>query len=641
MIPELGHVGLVLALQLALAQSFFGLRGACTFHVGRMAAARGAAAGQFFFVACGFAALAWSFYCNDFSVLNVAEHSSRHLPAAYRVTATWGSHEGSILLWSLILAVWTFVVSRCFRADDDTLAAGVLGVMGLVSSGLLAFILFTSNPFQRLDPPPPDGLDLNPLLQDPGMIAHPPLLYMGYVGFSVAFAFAVAALLSGRLDTQWARRAQPWTLVAWLFLTLGIMVGSWWAYYELGWGGWWFWDPTENASLMPWLVGTALVHSLGVTGRRGTFQAWTAFLAVGAFALSLIGTFLVRSGVLSSVHAFAQDPARGFFLLLLLALLVGAALVILSLRVPKTVSPDAAFALLSRETLVLSGNVLLLIATATVLLGTLYPLILDALGQGKVSVGPPYFNAVFVPLMVPVLFLLGVAPLTAWRRASGGELQSRLCWPLLAAVCVGPVLVFAYEELRWPAVLACVLAVWIVLMSIAHLRVRGLSLQAMGMSLAHVGVAIGIIGIGMVTAFEREQTLTMKAGESAAVLGFQLQFKGIVEEPGPNYSAVRGRVAVLRGDRVVAELFPEKRIYHASKMPMTESAIDYGLFGDLYVVLGDPLSLDTWTLRVFFKPFIGWIWGGALTMALGGLLAALARRWQSVEGVEGVKGMAP
>ena len=328
-----------------------------------------------------------------------------------------------------------------------------------------------------------------------------------------------------------------------------------------------------------------------------------------------------------------------FFLLLLLALLVGAALVILSLRVPKTVSPDAAFALLSRETLVLFGNVLLLIATATVLLGTLYPLILDALGQGKVSVGPPYFNAVFVPLMVPVLFLLGVAPFTAWQGASGRELQSRLQWLLLAAVCIGPVLVFAYEELRWPAVLACVLAVWIVLTSIAHLRVRGLSLRTVGMALAHVGVAIGIIGIGMVTAFEREQTLTMRAGESAAVLGYQLQFKGIVEEPGPNYSAVRGRVAVLRGDRVVSELFPEKRIYHASKMPMTESAIDYGLFGDLYVVLGDPLSLDTWTLRVFFKPFISWIWGGALTMALGGLLAALARRRQSAEGV--VEGTAP
>ena len=531
MIPELGHIALILALQLALLQSALGLSGARRADIGRMAAARGTAAGQCLMVALGFAALAWAFYANDFSVLNVAEHSSRHLPTAYRLTATWGSHEGSILLWALILAGWTFAVSRTFRSPDDALASGVLGVMGLISSGMLAFILFTSNPFKRLDPPPPDGLDLNPLLQDPGMIAHPPLLYMGYVGFSVAFAFAVAALLSGKLDGQWARRAQPWALVAWLFLTLGITVGSWWAYYELGWGGWWFWDPTENASLMPWLVGTALLHSLRVTEQRGLFPVWTVFLAIGTFALSLIGTFLVRSGVLSSVHAFAQDPARGFFLLLLLALLVGAALLILAKRAPKA-STTGEFALISRETLMLAGTVFLMVTMATVLLGTLYPLVLDAFGQGKVSVGPPYFNAVFVPLMLPVLLLLGAAPLTTWGQAASSDLMRHLKWPSLLVVPAGPLLVLAYGELRWPAALSLSLSVWILLVTCSGLRQSAWSLRRLGMVLAHGGMAIGIVGIGMVTTFESEQTVTLAAGETALVAGYEVDFRGGIRSAG-------------------------------------------------------------------------------------------------------------
>jgi len=626
MIPELGHLGLILALQLALVQATLGFAGASRGSARLMAAARGAAVGQGLFVAFGFCVLAWSFYVNDFSVLNVAEHSSRHLPPAYRITATWGSHEGSILLWALILSGWTLAVAASARRTADPVAARALGVLGLISFGFLAFILFTSNPFLRLDPPPPEGLDLNPLLQDPGMIVHPPLLYMGYVGFSVAFAFAVAALLSGRLDTEWARRARPWTLVAWLFLTLGIMVGSWWAYYELGWGGWWFWDPTENASLMPWLVGTALLHSLAATARRGVFQVWTVFLAIGAFALSLIGTFLVRSGVLSSVHAFAQDPARGFFLLLLLAVLVGAALWVLALRAPKSVVSGSEFSLVSRETLILGGNVLLLVATGTVLLGTLYPLVLDALGQGKVSVGPPYFNSVFVPLMAPVLLLLGVGPLAYWQRASLHDMLARAQWPAAGAVLLGPALSLAYGELRWQAALGLGLAAWIVLSTLPGLLRRGCSLAQVGMGLAHCGVAIGIVGIGMVTAFESERALTLKAGESASVAGYDWLFKGIAEVPGPNYSAVRGTLAVSRDGAPVAELQPEKRVYHASKLPMTESAIRYGLTGDLYVVLGDPVSHDTWTVRIFHKPFIGWIWGGAVTMALGAALAALGRR---------------
>ena len=624
MIPELGHLGLILAWQLALIQGVLGFFGAARGNARMMAAARGAALGQSAFVILGFTTLVWSFYVNDFSVLNVAEHSSRHLPVEYRLTAAWGSHEGSILLWALILSFWTVAVTLSTKREG-AIAARVLGVLGLISTGFLAFILWTSNPFLRLDPPPPEGLDLNPLLQDPGMIIHPPLLYMGYVGFSVTFAFAIAALLSGRLDRAWAARARPWALVAWLFLSLGIMVGSWWAYYELGWGGWWFWDPTENASLMPWLVGTALLHSLAVSARRGIFQVWSVILSIGVFALSLIGTFLVRSGVLSSVHAFAQDPSRGFFLLSLLSVLVGAALWVLALRAPKT-DDDAGFAPLSRETLILTGNVLLLVATGTVLLGTLYPLALDALGQGKVSVGPPYFNSVFVPLMVPVLLLLGLGPRLPWKGAPLSRLGAATKWPLIAALVLGPVLSIAYGEFRWSAALAVGLAAWIVLSTVSSLRQGERSLARWGMALAHGGVAVGIVGIGLVTAFESENTVTLTAGQSAEVAGYEWLFKGVVEIPGSNYSAVRGALVVKRDGETLAELFPEKRIYHASKMPMTESAIRYGPTGDLYVVLGDAVSHDTWALRIFYKPFISWIWAGALLMALGAMLAALGHR---------------
>ena len=628
MIPELGHLGLILALQLAFAQCLSSLVGAARNDSRLMAVGRYAAIGQAIFVFTGFLVLSGAFYSNDFSVLNVAEHSSRHLPTAYRITATWGSHEGSILLWTLILSGWTVAVvqSSSPALRPDTMASNVLGIMGLISGGMLAFILFTSNPFQRLDPPPPEGLDLNPLLQDPGMILHPPLLYMGYVGFSVAFAFAVAALLSGRLDGQWARRARPWALVAWSFLTLGIMVGSWWAYYELGWGGWWFWDPTENASLMPWLLGTALLHSLNMSGQRGIFQVWTVFLAIGTFALSLLGTFLVRSGVLSSVHAFAQDPTRGFFLLLLLTLLVGAALLVLALRAPRNEAGRPPPSLTWSETLVLSGNVILFVVMATVLLGTLYPLILDALGQSKVSVGPPYFNLVFVPLMVPGLILLGLVPAIPVSATDSAGLLSKLKFPALAALILGPALSLAYGELRWQAALGLGLAVWIVLATISSLRQRPISSRRLGMALAHGGIAVGIVGIGMVSAFETEQSLRFSVGDTASVAGYELMFKGIVEDPGPNYSAVRGRFVVSRNGRPVAELLPEKRIYHASSQPMTESAISYGLFGDLYVVLGDAISRENWTVRVFFKPFIGWIWVGAMMMALGALLSAVGGR---------------
>ncbi|SDI64729.1 heme lyase CcmF/NrfE family subunit [Propionivibrio dicarboxylicus] len=625
MIPELGHIGLIVALQLALVQAALGFSGAR----GRMAhaaAARGAAIGQSLLVVFGFATLVWAFAVNDFSVLNVAEHSSRHLPLGYRITAAWGSHEGSILLWAVLLGLWTVTVAVSRGAADD-LGSGALAVLGAINAGMLAFILFTSNPFQRLDPPPPDGLDLNPLLQDPGMVAHPPLLYLGYVGFAVAFAFAVAALLCGRLDADWAKRAQPWTRLAWAFLTLGIAVGSGWAYYELGWGGWWFWDPTENASLMPWLVGTALLHSLGMTGRRGGFQVWTMSLAIGTFGLSLIGTFLVRSGVLSSVHAFAQDPARGFFLLLLLALLVGAALTILARRA-SAAAPTAPFAWLSRETLVLGGNMLLLVATGSVLLGTLYPLVLDALGQGKVSVGPPYFNAVFVPLMAPVLLLAGAAPFAGWQQADRVVFWRGLRLPALSALVAAPLLSLALGgEVQGWAVLALALSVWIVVATAMGVIRAGLSWRRLGMALAHGGLAVVVVGIGLVSSFESEHSLTVTRGERFSFAGYALRFDGVVEVPGPNYSAVRATVAVLgSGDTPLATLSPEKRIYHASKLPMTESAILSRPGGDLYVVLGDPLSLDAWTLRVLAKPFIAWIWAGAVLMALGAVLAAMAGR---------------
>ncbi|MDP2752254.1 MAG: heme lyase CcmF/NrfE family subunit [Rhodocyclaceae bacterium] len=631
MIPELGHVALILALQLAIAQSVFGFFGATRENWVRVA--RSAAIGQCFFVTLGFYALLHAFVLNDFSVLNVAEHSSRHLPVMYRITAAWGSHEGSILLWTLILSGWTVVVAlRGLRQWPVDIGARVLGVMGLVSIGFLAFILFTSNPFMRLEPPPPYGMDLNPLLQDPGMILHPPLLYMGYAGFSVAFAFAIAALMAGRLDAAWARTARPWTLVAWLFLTLGIAVGSWWAYVELGWGGWWFWDPAENSSLMPWLVATALLHSLAVTAQRDTFRVWTAFLAITTFSLSLLGTFLVRSGVLSSVHAFALDPSRGLFILAFLVVVIGGSLTLFALRAAK-MKQTGESAILSRESLMLAGNVLLLVAMGTVLLGTLYPLILDAAGLGKISVGPPYFNAVFVPLMVPVLVLMGLA--VRWKGASLTEVSNHFKWHALAAVVLGILLSLGLAGMlgatvKWPAVLGMTLASWILITTVAGLMERkatgGVGLSRWGMSLAHAGIAIGIIGIGGVSAWESEQNVAMKQGDTANVAGVTLTFKGVTEVSADNYSAAMATLELSRNGKSAGILEPEKRAYHASKNVMTESAIRTGITGDIYVALGNQVDAETWGVRLFHKPFIGWIWAGALLMVIGALLAALDRR---------------
>lgn len=633
MIPELGNFALMMALLLALTQSILPLAGAARNIPSWMAVARPAARAQFFFVAFAFGCLAYSFLSNDFSVLNVAQHSFSKLPPIYRFTATWGSHEGSLLLWTFILALWTLAVTLFSRHLPDDMVARVIGVMGLVSCGLLLFMLLTSNPFIRLLPAAMDGSDLNPLLQDPGMVVHPPILYMGYVGFSVAFAFALSALISGKLDASWARWSRPWTTAAWSFLTLGIMMGSWWAYYELGWGGWWFWDPTENASLMPWLVGTALIHSLAVTEKRGTFKAWTVFLAIGAFSLSLLGTFLVRSGVLSSVHSFATDPARGLFILAFLAIVIGGSLLLFAVRASQ-VGIGGRFALVSRESFLMANNILLLTACGAVLLGTLYPLFLDALGLGKISVGPPYFNSVFVPLVTPLLLLIGVGPMARWKQASVPELAARLKWGFAASVVVALLLPLTQESWKPMVSLGYLLALWIVASIAINVQGRlrgggGWSANFYGMNLAHFGVAVTVIGITMVSNYQTERNVRMDVGDTVTLKDYTFLFKGAQDVDGANYKAARGTLEVSRDGKHVATLTPEKRTYVASGMPFTESAIDYGFTRDLYTAMGEPLDGGAWSVRLFHKPFVVWIWVGAVLMALGGAMSITDRRYRA------------
>jgi cytochrome c-type biogenesis protein CcmF len=648
MIPELGQFALVLALILALAQAFFPLAGAARADAVWMSVARPAAFGQLVCLAIAFGLLTYSFVTSDFTVAYVANNSNTSLPLAYRIAAVWGGHEGSLVLWMLILALWTVAVSLLSRGLPQDMIARVLGVMGLVAVGFLAFTLFTSNPFGRLLPAPLDGRDLNPLLQDPGMVLHPPTLYMGYVGFSVAFAFAIAALLSGRLDAVWARWSRPWTTVAWVFLTLGNALGSWWAYYELGWGGWWFWDPVENSSFMPWLLGTALIHSLAVTEKRGSFRSWTVLLAISTFAFSLIGTFLVRSGVLTSVHAFATDPARGVFILTFLVVVIGGSLALFAWRGPRLQQRGGSFGIVSRESLLLTNNVLLAAATGTVMLGTLYPLALDALGLGKVSVGPPYFDAVFVPVMAPVLFLIGVGPIARWKKATLPELAVRLRWAFAVSVVTALVLPFTLG--RWSPMVSfgLALALWIAATSAVSVwdraraattgsawrQLAGASSAFYGMVLAHVGVAVLIVGVTVVKGYESQKDVRMEAGDTVEVGGYVFRFEGVDRVPGPNYVATRATIAVTRSGKQVTTLYPSKRTYLSQQdRPMTEAAIDSGFTRDLYATLGDALSATTWVVRVQHKPFVGWIWGGALLMALGGLLAASDRRYRlSVRG---------
>jgi len=628
MIPELGQLGLSLALIVALVQGVLPLVGAASGNAAWMSLGRAGAQAQALLIAFAFGCLTYAFVTSDFSVANVAMNSNSALPLEYRVAAAWGSHEGSLLLWCLMLGVWMLAVSVFSAHLPEDMVARVLGVMGLVSAGFLAFMLFTSNPFDRLLPAPADGRDLNPLLQDPGMVFHPPLLYMGYVGFSVAFAFAVAALLSGRLDAAWARWSRPWTTVAWGFLTLGIALGSFWAYYELGWGGWWFWDPVENASFMPWLVGTALIHSLAVTEKRGSFRSWTVLLAIIAFALSLLGTFLVRSGVLTSVHAFAVDPERGVFILALFVLMIGGALALYAWRTSR-IGLGGAFEAVSRESLLLANNVLLAAAAGAVILGTLYPLALDALGGGKISVGPQYFEAVFAPLMAPALFLMGVGPLARWKRASLPELAVLLRWALGVSLALGLLLPFAFGE--WHALVGfgLALAAWIFVTGLMTLR-KGLrqTRSHYGMVLAHLGIAVFVVGVTLVKGYEAEQDVRIRPGETVELAGYVFTLEAIAEVRGPNYVAAQAKVPVTRDGRAVTVLYPERRLYTVQDQVMTEAAIDPGFTRDLYVSLGDPFDDGSWLMKMQHKPFIDWIWGGCLLMALGGFLAASDRRYR-------------
>jgi cytochrome c-type biogenesis protein CcmF len=648
MVPELGHFSLIVALALAITLGTLPLIGAGFGSRGRnatlMALARPIAQGHFVFVAFAFGCLAYSFLVSDFSVQNVASNSNSQLPAHYRFAATWGSHEGSLLLWTLMLAGWTFAVTLFSRNLPQEVVARVLAVMGLVSVGFLLFMLLTSNPFDRLIPAAQEGRDLNPLLQDPGMVIHPPMLYMGYVGFSVAFAFSVAALLGGRLDATWARWSRPWTTAAWCFLTIGIGLGSIWAYYELGWGGWWFWDPVENASFMPWLAGTALIHSLAVTEKRATFKSWTVLLAIVAFSLSLLGTFLVRSGVLTSVHAFATDPKRGIFILAFLVIVIGSSLGLYAWRASSIGLGkfSARFALVSRESALLANNVILVVALAAVMLGTLYPLFLDALEMGKISVGPPYFDAVFYPLMAPAIFLMGLGPVARWKRASLPDIWTRVRIAAVVAIASAALLPFVLGKWTPLISLGLLFSFWIAASSVSMIwqRVKngrqatligkfaGNPRSYYGMHLAHIGVAVFVAGVTLVKGYEVEKDVRMEMGDVVALGGYAFKFVGVRELPGPNYRVIQGKVEVARDGRIVETLFPEKRTYAASGQTMTEAAINPGLTRDLYVSLGEPVSDSAWGMRVYVKPFVDWIWGGCLLMAFGGFLAISDRRYR-------------
>ncbi|RMG28852.1 MAG: heme lyase CcmF/NrfE family subunit [Gammaproteobacteria bacterium] len=642
MIPELGHFALILALAVALVQASVPLVGAQLGIERWMRIARPAAWALMLCMAVAFGALSWAFVHDDFSVLYVANNSNTALPLVYKLSAVWGSHEGSLLLWATVLSLWTVAVSLFGRGLPLAMLSRVLSVMGMVSIGFLLFMLLTSNPFERVLPPPLEGRDLNPLLQDPGMAMHPPMLYMGYVGFSVAFAFAIAALIDGRLDAAWARWSRPWTTVAWMFLTLGITLGSWWAYNELGWGGWWFWDPVENASFMPWLVGTALVHSLAVTEKRGAFKAWTVLLAVFAFSLSLLGTFLVRSGVLTSVHAFATDPARGLFILAFLGVVVGGSLLLYAWRAP-AVRSHVHFSPVSREAVLLLNNLLLVVTAASILLGTLYPLIVDALGVGKISVGAPYFNAVFVPLTLPLAFLVGVGAMLRWKQDRLERIWRHARWPAAVSLLAGLVLPLLFDHWTWQAALGIGLACWVGLTTLEGLRDRwaGRSrpLAALartprafyGMSLAHFGIAVFVTGIALTTTYSLEKDVRLAPGESYVLGGYEFRMLGVHPVHGPNYEAQQGTLEVWRAGRRVAVLHPEKRVYRVQRNPMTEAAIDAGVLRDLFVALGEPLGSDgAWSVRLYYKPFIRWIWSGGLFMAVGGLLAATDRRYRQL-----------
>ena len=643
MIPEIGHFSLILAFCFAIVQGTLPLVGVWKNKPALSNLAVPAARMQFLFIATAFICLEYSFYANDFSVLYVASTSNSHLPVMYKLAALWGGHEGSMLLWVSILGLWTMAVTLFAKALPETFRIRLIAVMGMVSIGFLAFVIFTSNPFERLIPAALDGRDLNPLLQDPGMVFHPPVLYMGYVGFSVAFAFAIAALLDGKLDIAWARWTRPWTTVAWVFLTLGIAFGSKWAYYELGWGGWWFWDAVENASFMPWLVGTALIHSLAVTEKRDAFKVWTVLLSICAFSLSLLGTFLVRSGVLTSVHAFATDPRRGVFILLYLVVVIGGALLLFAWRAPK-VGLGEKFDVVSRESMLLANNVVLVAAAGSVLLGTMYPLLMDALGAGKISVGPPYFDAVFVAIMAPGLFLMGLGPLARWKKASLPEIGTRLKVAAVISIISAVLVPMLMGKLSLMVAVGVFMAFWIGSTTLILLtnriksrqtvspnlveNLKGIPLAFYGMLLAHLGIGVFILGVTLVKGYESEEDLRMDKNDVAKIGNLDFKFNGVAKIQGPNYESAQGTFTVTSSGKQMAVLHPEKRFYPVQGSVMTEADIKPGLVKDLYISLGEPLENGAWSVRIYIKPFVQWIWAGAIIMALGGFCALADKRYR-------------
>jgi len=641
MIPELGQYALILALLISVLLAIVPMAGAATHNRLWMSYARPLSKAQFVFLLISFLCLVYSFVVDDFSVAYVANNSNSALPVYYKISAVWGGHEGSLLLWVLIMGGWTLAVA--VKSDDLPLVivSRVLSVMGLIGIGFILFTLITSSPFTRYLPnAPQQGADLNPLLQDIGLILHPPMLYMGYVGFSVAFAFAIAALMTGKLDAAWARWSRPWTNIAWAFLTLGIALGSWWAYYELGWGGWWFWDPVENASFMPWLVGTALVHSLAVTEKRGVFKSWTVLLAIFAFSLSLLGTFLVRSGVLTSVHAFATDPERGFFILALLGITIGGSFLLYAVKAAH-VKSESSFELLSRETLLLMNNIILTVSCLMVLIGTLYPLFMDAFDLGKMSVGPPYFNAMFIPLMSLMIMLLSIGIISRWKRTPGSFLISQLAVPMGAAIAAAIATPFVYDgEFHLVIAGSMLLVFWVSFASLRDLAnklknkssliagLRGLSRSYYSMHIAHIGVVITVVGIAMVSIYEEDRDLRMEPGQSLKFKHYEFVFDGARHLEGPNWESEQARVRVFLDGEPYDVLYPEKRKYNASGTVMTEAAIDPGWTRDIYVALGEPLGNGAWAVRIQHKPFVRWIWLGGLFMTVAGLLSASDRRYR-------------
>jgi len=629
MIPEIGHFALIITLAIAIVQAIIPIAGVSLNKPQWMALARPTAWAQFLFVSISFACLLYAFITSDFSVKLVANNSHTQMPLIYKVSSLWGNHEGSLLLWSFILAGWGLAVSIFSRSIPPVMLARVMSVMGMVGIGFLLFLIMTSNPFERLPFPPAEGRTLNPLLQDFGLAVHPPMLYMGYVGFSVAFSFAIAAMLGGKLDAAWARWARPWTNIAWIFLTGGITLGSWWAYYELGWGGWWFWDPVENASFMPWLVATALVHSLSVSEKRGAFKHWTVLLAISGFSLSLLGTFLVRSGILTSVHSFASDPARGLFILIFLMIVVGGSLILYAWRATLMRSSNK-FSALSRESGLLINNILLVAAMLSVFLGTLYPLLLDSLGLGKISVGAPYFDAVFIPIMIPAVLVMVIGPFLRWKKDSIQRVSQ-----LLKNIWIGVAVLFLialYLTDNIFVLLAVCLFIWIVshslVLLVQRLQQKGRPSSAfLGMLLAHIGIAVFLLGATVTTQYGVEKDLKMTLNETVEIKGYQFTFKGVEKFNAQNYQGHKGVIEVAYDGEYIATLKPEKRQY-VTGMPMTEAAIDPSLYRDIYVALGEELDNNAWSLRLYYKPLIRLIWLGGIFIMFGALLAAFDRRYR-------------